>query len=469
VQVVESRPAQASLPFDRPIDRPSQPCHGDSPCEAGPDVHVPRADDTASEADDTAPRAHRTPSIDTASEADDTASRAHRAPSIDTASPDDARPIGTATHDTTSSTEALPPLEALSAELEAALLRELRACYDSINWAHFRERLRPPVIVLSDAGTFHGRWIGATRRLELSRRLVLARPWVEVLGVLEHEMAHQYVHEILRVTDETAHGDAFRAVCTEHGFDARAAGAPVPSTATIADVDRVLDRIRKRLALAGSPNQHEAETAMRKAHELMLRYNIDAVAAAGASADRSYCVRHLGDPTKRITRVEAEIAALLAEFFFVKVIQIPVYVPHLGKRGTQFEVSGTRANVEMAAHVHAFLLATAERLWQANRSDARVRSGRDRLVYQSGVIGGFRDKLAGERKQLRGTGLVWVGDADLDRFYHARHPRITTRRRMVRTNAAHAAGREAGRKVVLHKPVESSSSSGRALPPGRRS
>ena len=36
----------------------------------------------------------------------------------------------------------------------------------------------------------------------------------------------------------------------------------------------------------------------------------------------------------------------------------------------------------------------------------------------------------------------------------ARHPRITTRRHTVRLNSAHAAGREAGRSVVLHKPVE---------------
>ncbi|HEY0192228.1 MAG TPA: hypothetical protein VGC42_14000, partial [Kofleriaceae bacterium] len=107
---------------------------------------------------------------------------------------------------------------------------------------------------------------------------------------------------------------------------------------------------------------------------------------------------------------------------------------------------------------YAFLLATSERLWAENRHDARVRNGRDRLAYQSGVINGFREKLLSERKDLKETGLVWVGDGDLDRFYRARHPRITTRRHTVRLNGAHAAGREAGRNVVLHKPVERGSS-----------
>jgi hypothetical protein len=349
---------------------------------------------------------------------------------------------------------------ALSAQLEAALVRELRNRYEWENQQRFGHRLTLPVIVLSDLATHLGRWHSATRTLELSRAFVLDRPWLEVTSVLEHEMAHQYVDEVLRVRDESAHGETFRRVCAERGIDARAAGRPVAAEPAASDpgADRVLDRIRKLLALAGSPNQHEAEIAMRKAHELMLRHNIEA--AAATHADRHYEVRHLGDPHKRGTRVEAETVCLLSEFFFVKVIRVPVYLPRLGKSGMVYEIAGTHANVEMASHVYAFLLATAERLWSENRHDARVRNGRDRLVYQSGVIGGFRDKLLSERVDLKQTGLVWVGDRDLDGFYRARHPRMTTRRQSVRINGAHAAGREAGRTVVLHKPVEQGPSGG---------
>jgi hypothetical protein len=219
---------------------------------------------------------------------------------------------------------------------------------------------------------------------------------------------------------------------------------------------RALERIRKLLALAGSPNQHEAEAAMRRAHELMLRHNIE---AAGAPAGRTFEVRHVGDPERRTTRVQMDIVGLISEFFFVKVLRIPVYLPLSGRRGAVYELTGTRANVEMAAHVYAFLLATADRLWNENRGDARVRSGRDRLAYQSGVVRGFHEKLAGERKELRGTGLVWVGDAALDDYYRARNPRTTTRQRSGHMGGAHAAGREAGRTIVLHKPVEQGSSS----------
>ncbi|MDX2086384.1 MAG: DUF2786 domain-containing protein [Kofleriaceae bacterium] len=349
-------------------------------------------------------------------------------------------------------------VEPLSVALEAALVRELVRAYEWANHARFRERLKLPVIALVDMSSRLGHWVPKGRRLELARSFVLERPWPEVISVLEHEMAHQFVDEVLEVREESAHGETFRRVCEERGIDARAGGPPI--AAYSADGDRVLDRIRKLLALAASANQHEAEIAMRRAHELMLRHNIE---DAAARADQAYEVRYLGDPSKRGTRVESLIVGLLAQFFFVKAIRIPVYLPRLGKRGNVYELVGTRANVEMAEHVYAFLLSTCERLWRDNRGDARVRSGRDRLSYQIGVINGFHDKLSAERKELRGTGLVWVGDQKLDGYYHARHPRITTRHERIRLDGAHAAGREAGRKVVLHRPMEQGSSGGTRL------
>jgi len=351
-----------------------------------------------------------------------------------------------------------PP--SLAAALEAGLLRELARTYAWENHARFGGRLGPPVIALSDTEQRLGQWHRGRRTISLSRTLVFERPWLEVVAVLEHEMAHQYVDEVLKVHDETAHGATFAQVCAERGIDGRAAGAPVPAAAPGGDGERVLDRIRKLLALAGSPNQHEAELAMRKAHELMLRHNID---EAAARTERAFVLRHLGDPTRRGTRVESQVVSLLTEYFFVTAIRIPVYLARLARRGAVYEVGGTRPNVEMACHVHAFLLATADRLWRENLTDARVRSGRDRLSYQTGVILGFRDKLASERKELGGTGLVWRGDADLDRFYRARNPRITRRRSTTRLDGAHDAGREAGSRVVLHRPVEHGATTPRLL------
>jgi hypothetical protein len=348
--------------------------------------------------------------------------------------------------------------DGLTAELERALLRELNGLARWENDARFAGRLRPAVIALSDTRSRLGRWVPARRTIELDRGFVLAAPWHQVLGVLAHELAHQFVDEVLGVRDETPHGETFRRVCAERGIDALAIGLPAGGAVDAPDgVARVLDRIRKLLALAGSANQHEAEIAMRRAHELMLRHNLE-TAEHHAAAD--FAVDHLGDPAVRGNRVEAEVAGLLAEFFFVEVIRVPVYLPLQGRRGLVYEVLGTRANVAMARHAYEFLLGTAARLWREGRSDRRIRSGRDRLSFQAGVVRGFRDKLGGERVELRGNGLVWRGDRQLEALSRARNPRISRRRSRLRVDGAHAAGREAGRTVVLHKPVERGSSGG---------
>jgi len=139
------------------------------------------------------------------------------------------------------------------------------------------------------------------------------------------------------------------------------------------------------------------------------------------------------------------------------VIEIPTYVVAAGRSGVAFEVCGGTANVAMAEHVFSFLVSTAERLWKEARKQQKL-PGSERIPFQSGVIRGFGEKLRAERETLRGTGLVWVGDPRLERFYRARHPRIHRTTRWQRLSEGHAMGREAGRNVVLHRPVGSGSS-----------
>src|ERR1700722_6231317 len=117
----------------------------------------------------------------------------------------------------------------LTASLERALLRELVAEWQRINAAHFRGALAVPSIVLSASTSHPGRWLGGGRVVELSRAMILTQSWAAVIEVLRHEMAHQYVHEILGETSEAPHGPSFRAVCERLGVDPAASGLPSPS------------------------------------------------------------------------------------------------------------------------------------------------------------------------------------------------------------------------------------------------
>src|SRR4029077_4252276 len=120
----------------------------------------------------------------------------------------------------------------------------------------------------------------------------------------------------------------------------------------------VIERVARLLALAESPNQHEAEAAMAAAQRLMLKYNVELQQhACGA---RRYGFKHLGEPSGRVGESERILASILAKHFFVEVIWVPVYRPTEGKRGSVLEICGAPENLEMAEYAHAFLRHTAE-------------------------------------------------------------------------------------------------------------
>jgi hypothetical protein len=343
----------------------------------------------------------------------------------------------------------------LTASLERALLRELVSEWHRINAAHFREAMAQPSIVLSTSTSHLGRWLQNVRVIEISRAMVLVQPWAVVVEVLKHEMAHQYVYEILGETSETPHGPAFRAACARLGIDAASSGLPRPARDLPHDESdpsvRAVERVARLLALAESPNVHEAEAAMAAAQRTMLKYNLDARAAA---RPLSYRFRVLGAPSGRVEESQRILAGILAQHFFVEVIWVPAYRPLEGKRGSILEISGSDANLDIAEYVHGFLTHASDRLWVEHKGANGIASNRERRTFQSGVMSGFSTKLAREAKKHRSEGLVWVKDGDLGDYFRARHPHIRNVRYggAPRTGAWHS-GREAGEQIVLRRGV----------------
>jgi hypothetical protein len=346
--------------------------------------------------------------------------------------------------------------DALSTALEAALLRQLLGTWRTLNESHFKGRLAAPTLSLADGAHKLGQWLARDRRLELQRAFVVDGAWGAVVEVLKHEMAHQFVSEVLGDPDPTPHGPAFRAVCERHGIDASASGVPV--VAQTPEAERVLQRVAKLLALAESPNVNEAELAMAEAQRLMLKHNVD------ATARTAYSFRHLGTPTGRVDEAARVLANILNDHFFVECIWVPVWRAREGKRGSVLEVCGTAVNLAIAEHTHAFLLHTADRLWRQYKRDNAV-GNRDRRTYQAGVMAGFREKLDAQRKRHEQQGLVWVGDGDLTKYWRRRHPYVRfTRHSGAERTEAHDHGRAAGRTIVLQRAVHERVERGRLLP-----
>ncbi|MET0344527.1 MAG: DUF2786 domain-containing protein [Polyangiales bacterium] len=342
-------------------------------------------------------------------------------------------------------------------QLDRESVRALLAAHRQLNHTHFRGQLRAPQIALGDAESYLGRWRHDARTIELSRKLVREQRWGVVLEVLKHEMAHQFVDEILQV-NEPPHGPAFRGVCKRLGIDERAQG--LPELARDPAAERMLATVHKLLALAESDNQHEAEAAAVAAQRLMLRHNL-ALPDARAGAGPSYGFRQLGRVTGRVTEWERRLGNLLRDHFFVDVIWVPAFDVASGKRGSVMEAIGTPENLDLAAYVYEFLARTAERLWPAYKRDANIRGNADRRTFLAGVMHGFAEKLDAQARVHRREGLVWVPHADLVRYTKQRHPylRSIAHRSHGPRDAFHE-GQKAGRNVVLHKGVSASSGGG---------
>ncbi len=348
------------------------------------------------------------------------------------------------------------PAMQLTVELRDKLVRRLAREWDELNWALFRNRMRRPLIEVVDDRSVLGRWRAGQRTIALSLPGILRGAWLETIETLKHEMAHQYVDEVLG-GEERPHGPRFRQVCIERGINPRAAGDVTASDGEGTREDRIIARVEKLLALAESSNQHEAELAAATAQKLMLKFNLDRASteATGESTREGYEYRWLGEPTGRVQAHQRALAGLLTEHFFVEGIWVPVYRPHDGKRGTVLELCGRRENLEMAEFVHAFVSRTIERLWEEHKREQGITSNRDRRSFLAGAVAGFDAKLDERKAVSQREGLVWVQDAAAQELLRRRYPRTVRQSYgMAGSHDAYADGHSAGGTIVLSKPVE---------------
>jgi hypothetical protein len=329
--------------------------------------------------------------------------------------------------------------------VEQAVLLELERTWQTLNWQLFGDEMRAPVIGLSHFSSL-GRYEPHCRTILLQRTLTLTGDWPQVVEVLKHEMAHQFVAEVL-LLKEPPHGPAFRQVCKQRGIDSSAAGH-VPNIPSAHGA--VVGRVRKLLALAQSENKHEAELAMASAQRLMLKHNLKQV----NNPNTRYVARTVGGAQLRMSAWRKQLASLLNRHFFVSVLMGHTYMQRLDRRATIVEVVGTPENVEIAMYAHDFLVEAGLRLWRIYAKTRVVKSRRDKAQFLMGFVLGFREKLDEAMQEDQQRGLVWMGDAGLGQYFKRRYPRtVSSRRFSVHNSNALTQGRVVGRKTVIHRGI----------------
>ncbi len=356
-------------------------------------------------------------------------------------------------------------LESLKTEIqghnERFWIEQLYKDYDDICF-QFGVKLRQPVICISDATSFWGVWDSSTRTISISRELIRQKSWERVLGILKHEMAHQFADEVLK--SDKAHGEDFRISCDVLGVPPEFRRSSIPSSDPLhtwqqndrsTDSDPVLRKVEKLLSLAQSANENEAYLAMERVQNLFAKYNLE---RAQLGTKGNYVHLIIDTQKKRIERSTLVVTSILAEFYFVRVIYASQFdATHCDSFKT-IEILGTRENVTMAEYVFHFLHNTISALWNQYKRRSGVTSS-SRLSYQIGLLTGFREKL--ENISLKETGnpktnaLIKHMDKQLDEYVGSVYPKIGSKKNgsgKVESSSFHA-GKTDGGKIVIHKGV----------------
>lgn len=213
--------------------------------------------------------------------------------------------------------------------------------------------------------------------------------------LLRHELAHYFTYIEFRGTlpDAGAHGAEFQHVCDMYRLPAGVRAATMDVRAENDAIEgelkseEVIAKIKKLMSLAESDNENEAALATLRANELMVKHNLDVIAALGDdSRDVEYCVK-LILPYKRSSPRMAAIAQILQEFFVC-----PVHTSE------GLEVTGTRANVDNAEYIAAYLNRELDRLWKQARTNGK-RKLRQK-AFMTALARSYRDKMQVSRSHL---------------------------------------------------------------------
>ena len=355
------------------------------------------------------------------------------------------------------------PVFDLQEELERRILQGLSCEWEEARWvlgSPDRERLRKPLFRLKDMNGRWGYWSQEKNEICLSRNLVLNHSWDAVREILLHEMAHQFAEQVVGATNEPPHGPTFKRSCFVLRANPRASGNCRPLDEQISHdfagpEDKIMIRIKKLMALAQSRNQHEAEAAMAKAHELVAKYNVDLLAR---NQNRHFVSVFVGSPALRHFREDYHLSSLLQDFYFIHGIWVPAYVMEKGKMGRVLEISGTLQNVGMASYVHDFVRQFMDSRWNEYNKDKGLNRYR-KTDFAVGIINGFRSKLKSQteqRNKKKGKfSLIKIQDPLLKKHMDYKYPRTASVRAKALRKDRHVLkdGVNEGKKLVIFQGI----------------
>jgi hypothetical protein len=243
----------------------------------------------------------------------------------------------------------------------------------------------------------------------------------------------------------------------------------------------VVQKIQKLLELASAernPSPHEAESAMAKVQELLIKYELDMaeVEQSAKPQNEEFVTDPYGEPFGREPMELRFASMIVSRHFHVSVFWSrgrllhregkycffkKIFDPPPPGNSRRLVFLGRKTNVAIAEYVHGYLCAEFKRQWE--RYHKETRQG-NRLDFYRGLCRGLDSRLEQEREVIvsasRSIGKELmrrnVAELELEDYVHSVFPRVShtgRRSRGVADTASLDAGSKLGRKLNIRPAV----------------
>lgn len=266
-----------------------------------------------------------------------------------------------------------------------------------------------------------------------------------LINLIRHELAH-YMTYISYGDKVQSHGPEFREICQKYGWGKEVSLSSIcldgKGDDEIQEESRVFKKVKKLMALGSSSSQNEAEAAVLKSQELLLKYNLE---PKNLEEEERFYLKRILKKKKESAKMRA-IAQIL-ETFFVHIVL------HRSKGFVSLEIVGEKVNLEIAEYVANVLEEELERLWKNVKKEAKITSLTSRNSFFLGVSKGYCEKV-GALKKAHGKMALMVIENKLSLAKEMAYSSLSYRRSKTKCcEASLKLGEKAGKGLTIQSGI----------------
>lgn len=318
----------------------------------------------------------------------------------------------------------------------------------------YKNMLYPLNVVVFEDNSRLGYFDSRTYELGISKKLMYSAHPEVIKNVIRHELAHFMCY--LFHGSNVMHGKEFHDVCEMYGWSDEVKAAysnlEIENHKIEGDLktERLLEKLKKLLALSSSDNPHERELATLKANELLLNHNLD-LSKANDSDDTVY--------VKRVLEASRKQTKHLAIYEILKTFYVSPVFNH-GRGVFYLEVIGDKTSVELSDYVAKFLDFELEQMWKVtkkNNPDFKTIAAKN--SFFRGVAKGYVQKLEEQKnKHSQSTDLILI-EKNLQKKLHTVYSRLGHSHSSGKNHSgANSAGIESGKSLSIRPGINNQSS-----------